>query len=296
MPELREWLLLVLVAGAALLAIAWPLLGPRPAETVEDPELEARLVRYRVALESLRDVEADHRAGLLDEASYAAQRSEAEARAAATLGALEGVAAAEAPAPRGGGPRVALAIATVVVGLLLLGFALPHPVGIGEATVTNQALAQAQAREAARRAQIAALLDRLAADPTDTAALSDLADAYLAGASADDRRRGAVALLALIGLEPENASAYQRLITAYINAGDWADARSATDSYAAVVGEDDPDVPFFRGLVALRGDGDQAEAVRQFDRFLELAPDDPRTTMIRSLRAEAAGELESPSP
>ena len=105
-----------------------------------------------------------------------------------------------------------------------------------------------------------------------------------------------MALLALIGLEPDNASAYQRLITAYINAGDWVDARSATDAYADVVGEDDPDVPFFRGLVALRGDGDAAEAVRLFDRFLELAPDDPRTTMIRSLRAEAAGELPSPSP
>ena len=296
MPDLREWLLLVMVAGAALLAIAWPLLGPRAREDAQDPEHEARLVRHRVALESLRDVEADHRAGLLDEASYEAQREEAEARAAATLTALDAAQPSEAPVPSGGGARVALAIATVLVGLLLLGFALPHPVGIGEATATNQALAQAQAQEAARQAQVALYLDRLGADPTDTAALSGLADAYLAGPTGDDRRRGAVALLALIGLEPDNVSAYQRLITTYINAGDWVDARSATNSYAGVVGEDDPDVPFFRGLIALRGDGDTEAAVQLFDRFLALAPDDPRATMIRSLRAEAAGALPSPSP
>jgi cytochrome c-type biogenesis protein CcmH len=295
MPDLREWLLLFVVAGATLLAIAWPLLGPRSAEEAQDPEREARLVRHRVALESLRDVEADRRAGLLDEASYDMQRAEAEARAAATLAALDAAPPTQVAASSGG-PQVALAIASVLVGLLLLGFALPQPVGVGEATATNQALAQAQAQEAARQAQVAVYLDRLGADPTDTEALSGLADAYLAGPTADDRRRGAVALLALIGLEPDNVSAYQRLITAYINAGDWADAGSATDSYAGVVGADDPDVPFFRGLIALRGDGDTAAAVQLFDRFLELAPDDPRATMIRSLRAEAAGALPSTSP
>ena len=30
------------------------------------------------------------------------------------------------------------------------------------------------------------------------------------------------------------------------------------------------------------------EAVRQFDRFLELAPDDPRAEMIRGLRDDLA--------
>ena len=37
--------------------------------------------------------------------------------------------------------------------------------------------------------------------------------------------------------------------------------------------------------------GDNATAIRQFDRFLELAPDDGRATIVSSLRAEAAGEL-----
>jgi len=283
------------VAGGALLAIAWPLLGaPRdPAHdaTGPDPEQESREVRLRVAVETLRDVEADHRAGLLDEESYARQRAEAEERAAASLHARDASGAPSAAAQVRTGTRAALVVAGVLVVALLAGFALPRPVGIGEATSTNQALADAMAREEARQAQISALLDRLGADPRDAGVLSDLADAYLAGGSADDRRLAAVALLALLSLEPENASAYRRLVTAYINAGDWADAAAATDAYAGVAGEDEPDIPFFRGLIALRGDGDAQAAIGYFDRFLELAPDDPRAAMVASLRAEAAGRL-----
>jgi regulator of sirC expression with transglutaminase-like and TPR domain len=58
---------------------------------------------------------------------------------------------------------------------------------------------------------------------------------------------------------------------------------------AEVVGEDDREIPFFRGLIA-RGLGETEEAVRQFDRFLAIAPDDPRATMVRGLRDELAGD------
>jgi hypothetical protein len=46
---------------------------------------------------------------------------------------------------------------------------------------------------------------------------------------------------------------------------------------------------FFDGLIALRGEDDPARAEVAFDRFLELAPDDPRAGMIEGLREEAAG-------
>ncbi len=292
MPDLRELLLLLSVGGATALAVGWPLLGARrPATAPGDPEREALEIRHRIALETLRDVEADHRAGLLDGADYDAQRSEAEGRAATSLAALERAAGPAAPAASGGGRRAAAVVGVVLTVLLLAGFAAPKPIGVGEATATNQALAQAIAQEDARQARIGTLLDQLAADPANTQALSDLADAYLAGNGSNDLRNAGLALLALIAQEPDNASAYRRLITAYINAGDWTDAASATDAYAGVVGSDDPDIPFFRGVEALRGSGDTAEAIRQFDRFLAIAPDDPRTTMIESLRAEAAGEL-----
>lgn len=294
---MAELTLLLLVAVATGLAVAWPLLDgkaaasstPAPADADGDADADARAVRHRLALEALRDLEADRRAGSLDEASYDAQRAEAEARAAATL-----PTAAVASDPRpvatiGGSRRLALAIAAGLLGLLLIGFALPAPFGTAERTVTDQPLAEAIAAEEARQADIARLQARIAADPTDAEAFSDLADAYLAGPTFEDQRRGATALLVLINLEPENASAYRRLITAYITAGDWTDARSALDAYAGFAPDDDPDIPFFRGLIALRGDGEKAEAVRWFDRFLQLAPHDPRASMVLSLRESATG-------
>jgi cytochrome c-type biogenesis protein CcmH/NrfG len=275
-------------------AIGWPLLTRVPAGPPDEaPQDDADAVRHRLALEALRDVEADHRAGSLDAASYAAQRADAEAHAAATLRDLEASDRPPVQPPRAAQrPRLLAAIGGVLAAGVLLGFALPPPIGLGERTAINQPLADAIAREEARQAEIQAQLERIAADPRDTEALSALADAYLAGGTAEDRQRGAVALLALIGLEPENVSAYRRLITAYISAGDWTDARAALDAYASFAAPDEADIPFFAGLLALRANQDAAEAVRQFDRFLELAPDDPRAAMIRSLRAEAAGQLE----
>lgn len=292
---MAELLLVLLVTAAAGLAIAWPVLDRRAvaAAASSGDDRETLAARHRLALEAMRDVEADRRAGSLDAAAYAAQREEAEQHAARTLAALEAIAPAhDAPPPPAGGRRMAALLAAGLVGLMLLGFALPAPLGVAERTITDRALADAQAREDARQARIQALLDRLAAEPRDTVTLSKLADAYLAGDTLDDLQRGAVALLALIGLEPEDASAYRRLITAYISAGDWADARSALDSYAGIVGSDDPDLAFFRGLVALRADDDPAEAVRQFDRFLELSPHDARAGMVLSLREQAAAQLD----
>jgi tetratricopeptide (TPR) repeat protein len=291
---MAELMLLLFVAAGTGLAIAWPLLDrsgdSAPAAPTSDPDDDARAVRHRLALEALRDLEADHRAGSLDEGTYRAQRDEVEARATATLPG-EPVAAEpvpRSPAPGHGARGLALALGSGILALLLIGFALPAPIGTAERTVTDAPLAEAIAAEEARQADIARLQARIAADPTDAEAFSDLADAYLAGPAFEDQRRGATALLVLINLEPENASAYRRLITAYINAGDWTDARSALDAYAGFAPDDEPDIPFFRGLIALRGDGDEAEAVRQFDRFLQLAPHDPRAAMVLSLREGAA--------
>lgn len=295
MPDPGQWALLLILAGATAVAIGWPLrratsLLPREVD-IEGPEL-----RHRVALETLHDVEADRRAGSLDDASYARQRGEAEDRAASTLAQLEAArGSSPEPLPVANGRRAAAWVAAVLGVALIVGFALPAPIGLAERTVVDQALADAQAQEAARLAAVQRLLGELAADPRNATVLSDLADAYLAGSSGEELRRAAVALQVLISLEPQNRSAYRRLVTAYLTAGDWADARAATDSYAGIAA-DEPDIPFFRGLIALRADNDTAEAIRQFDRFLQLAPDDPRAAMVRSLRADAAGELSGASP
>jgi cytochrome c-type biogenesis protein CcmH len=302
MADPAQWALLAAIGLVTAVAIGWPLLRPRSSATVRfdtGTEAEARALRHRVALEGLLDVEADRRAGSLDDASYQRERAEAEERAAQTLSeATESVAAPAPPVAAAGHRRRAAAwLAAGLAAALLVGFALPAPAGLAERTVVNQPLADALAREAARQAQIQRLLTALAADPQDPQVLSDLADAYLAGSSANDLKRAAVALQLLLAVDPRNGSAYRRLITAYISAADWSDAQSATDSYASIVGADDPDIPFFMGLLAFR-QGDDAAAVRHFDRFLQLAPDDGRVPMVTSLRAEAAGQLpgESAAP
>ena len=296
MPDLGQWLLLTVIVGALGAVVSWPLRrGVAPASATADRE--GAELRHRVALEALHDVEADHRAGSLDEAGYRRQRDEAESQAAATLADLERSEPNPAPisSPKPGARRVAGWLGTSLVVALVIGFALPEPLGLGQRTVVNQPLADALAQEAARQAEIQRLLTELSADQRDTAVLSDLADAYLAGDSLDDLQRAAVALQVLISLDPQDRSAYRRLVTAYIAASDWTDASAATTSYAQVA-PDEADIPFFRGLVALRGAKDAAEALRQFDLFLALAPNDARAPMIRSLRAEVAGQLSAVSP
>jgi cytochrome c-type biogenesis protein CcmI len=289
MPDALQWLLLALVAVATAAAIGGPLLHSSRSVTFDtEADAESRALRHRVALEGLLDVEADRRAGSLDDAAYERERTEAEERAAQTL--TEPAAAATAPAPTGSGRRTATWLAAALAAALLVGFALPGPNGLGERTVVNQALADAQATEAHRQAEIQRLLTALAAHPEDPGVLSDLADAYLNGSSSEDLRRAAVALQVLLAVDPQNRSAYRRLVTAYISAADWKDAQAATDSYGALAGNDEPDIPFFRGLIAFR-QGQNEAAVHNFDRFLQLAPNDGRVPMVSSLRAEAAGEL-----
>ena len=187
--------------------------------------------------------------------------------------------------------RMAVAVAIGLVVLLGIGFFLPEPYGLAADTVVNQPLAEAEAAEARRQAEIERLLDDVAADASDTEALSDLADAYLAGASAEDLQRAAIVLLALIGQAPDDPEPYGRLITAYIRAGAWTDAAAATEALAELA-PDSADVPFFRGLIAWQGEGDADTALAAFDEFLAMAPNDPRVPMIRALRAEAAAASE----
>ena len=280
-----ELLLLVLVTGAVALAVAWPLLDARePAVDPEpNPELEAARVRHRLALEALRDIEADRRAGSLDDEAYRAQRDEAEAHAARTLRALEAVAPDDetdahvqdeaAPLP-GRRWRLPALVGAVLALLLLAAFAAPPPFGIAERD--------------ARIERIRQLTDTIAANPRDVDALAELADQYLAGGTADDVAAALASLILMRDAAPGSRDANQRLVTLLVRTGLWDDAEAATDRYADVVGDEDPDIPFFRGLIA-RGRGDTEEAVRQFDRFLDLAPNDPRAEMIQGLRDDLAG-------
>jgi tetratricopeptide (TPR) repeat protein len=287
MPELVALLVGLSLAAGWILVPLWAAEPDAPPDSVD--EREAALVRHRIALEALRDVEADRRAGSLDDAAYADELAEAEARAAATRAALD---APPDPGPAhapSAGRRLAVGVAAVIAGVLLAGSLLPAT-GIANQTVVNQALADAQATETARQERIGVLLERLSADPRNADALSDLADAYLAGSSTDDLVRAAVALQVVIELDPDRADAYERIVAAYLRAGDAANARSALDAYAERPTADPVELAFLDGLIALRLEDDLDAARAAFDHFLELAPDDPRAGMVRGLRDEAGGE------
>ncbi len=157
--------------------------------------------------------------------------------------------------------------------LLLAAFAAPPPFGIAERD--------------ARIERIRQLTDTIATNPRDVDALGELSDLYLAGGTPDDVGKALASLILMRDAAPQSRDANQRLVTLLVRTGLWDDADAATDRYADVVGEDDPDIPFFRGLIA-RGQGDNEEAVSQFDRFLELAPNDPRAEMISGLRDDLA--------
>lgn len=271
MPDLAQLALLLAVGALAAVVTAIPFLRHEPAPATDaDDDRETLELRHRIAIESLRDVEADRRSGSLDEATYAAQRTEVEQRAAATLAALDSAppsAPLSLPARRGW--RLAAVAGGVLAGLLVIGFFVPPPVGLANRVVDT------------RQQAIQAALDRLQANPRDAQAFSELADAFLAGDTYADMQRGAAALLALITLEPNNVDAHDKLISTYIRVSDWKDAAGTTDALEKLT-PDSPDVPFFRGLIA-RGRGDSADAKRQFEAFLRLAPGDPRAPMVRTL-------------
>jgi hypothetical protein len=289
---MAEPLILLLALAAAGAAVLLPLRassGDADGDAQVDDGLESAALRHRIALEALRDVEADRRSGSLDEDAYGAQLAEAEARAAATRAALEQH-HPTAPERTTGRGRLAAVAASAVIGAVLLAGSLIPATGLANETVMNEPLAAARDAEAARQARIRDLLDALAADSRDPETLSALADAYLAGTSEDDLFNAAIALQALIALEPDRADAYERIMAAYLRAGDLGEARAAWTSYAERPTADPVELAFFDGLIALRGEGDAARAVDAFDRFLQLAPEDPRATMIRGLRDEAAAD------
>ena len=299
MPDLGFVVILVLVLATAAAFVAWPLLvKPGIAGSAVNDELATLVLRHRLAIEAMRDVEADHRAGSLDEAGYVRLRAEAEERAATTLAELErarGHAEQTPPSAREHRPArqtrsLAGAIAGALAALLVAGLLLPAPISLANSTVVDEQLAAAQKAEQQRQAEISRLRDQLVAHPNDPATLVRLGKLYLDGGTANDERTAAQLLIFAIGLDPRNLDAYRLLVTAYVSSGDYTDASAATESLARIA-PGSPDVPFFRGLIALQGEAKGAEAVRWFDAFLAAAPDDPRVPMVRTLRAQASGEV-----
>lgn len=273
MPDPAELLVVAGTAAVVAAVVMRPFRRARAAPAPVAADVDALELRHRVALDTLRDVEADRRAGSLDDASYAAARSEAEAVAATTLHELDAARRDATPMPAGGSARRPLSVlGALLFAALLVGLVLPAPLGIANRTLDP------------RRDRIEDALTRFEANDRDPQAISDLADAYLAGDTLADLQRAQAALVLLINLQPANASAYARLATAQLRTGDLDGADETLDRMATVAA-DSPDLPFLRGLVA-RERGDDELARQQLEAFLAAAPEDPRAPMVRALLQE----------
>ena len=282
-----EPLLFAAVAILAAVFVAMPILLEDPehrAPRLPEEDRDALALRHRIAIEGLRDVEADHRSGSLDETAYHAERALAQERAVATRAALD---ATPAPpeAQRGRDARLLVGGVGIVLGVLLAGgVLLGLPANLANATVTNQALADRIAQEDARQSRITELLGQLRVDPEDVDTLTELADLYLASGTQADRNAAQPLLLLLAALEPDDTDAFEKLARAYLQSGQPDDAAAVVDRIEAI----DPasvEIPFFRGLIA-RQRGDDAAARAAFEAFLQAAPDDARGSMVRGLIAE----------
>ena len=122
--------------------------------------------------------------------------------------------------------------------------------------------------------------------------LSDLADEYLAGSTARrPRPRGRQRSSCSSTLEPERADAYERIMAPTCAPATASTRGAAHDSYAGVATRGPGRGRVLRRAHRAAGRERPRAATAAFDRFLELAPDDPRADMVRGLRDEAAGEL-----
>ena len=278
-------------AGAMLVAFAaaLPLRSAPRGRPGRRRRARRRLLRHRVALETLRDVEADRRAGSLDDATYAEQLAAAEARAAITRAALDdpqrrpACRRRAAPARRRGRSS-ARAAAAVIGALLVVGSALPAT-GIANGVVAELRPPVAEAAESARRDRIDELLGRppptLATRPRCRRWQTNTSGRVERGGPRRSGRRAA-------GIDRDRARPRRRVRADHRCVSPRRrpkNARSVPTSYEALEAADPVEVAFFDGLIALREGESAAAAAPSIASSSSF--DDPRASMVRGLRDEA---------
>jgi tetratricopeptide (TPR) repeat protein len=235
-------------------------------------------------LRSLDDLDAEHAAGELDDASYARLRSDYVARAAEVERRLRGERTAPAddrPGPSllrraawvGGTAAVAILAAVALAGAL--GDRRPGQglTGNSDVRIGGPATEATDARDPyTRRVDRARAL--LASDPAE--ALRE----YAAAAAIDPTAP-----------EPPAYTGWVYALTAQRVEGAERDdlVAAATEHLdrALSLDPDYPDAHAFRGLVALNLLDDPAAAVAPLQRYLQLAPDGPLSGLVRAALARA---------
>lgn len=313
---------IVLLALPAAALVLWPLLrGAGAGRELPDPPLgssgatdrrlelgEERTAIYR----ALRELDFDHEAGHLSEDDYRGLREAYEARAAAVLRALDalgglapssaaGSRADAAPPARRGWTRSPVALGAGA--LLLLAFGVLLGVSVGRYTEPDPMTPAAGARIAAppppgsmppteiRPGSSAGASggEASAAGPARPLApeiLAGMLEAARQSLFAGQYAEAIAAYQAVLKRDPRNVNAMSHL--GYIVAlGGHADAALETLDKALAIDPNYPPAHFFRGQVLAEAKGDQAGAIRAWERFLALVPSGPEHDQVTTLLAQA---------
>jgi len=237
---------------------------------------------------SLDDLEAEHEAGNIDDATYERLHSDYTARAAATLRADADELAAPAPvAPPISARRrvltvagiIAFGVAAAVVLTTALGGRMPGQTGSGNTATVSQADRQETLEQAIRET------------PDDPQAHLALARFLLAR---EQYPEAFAEFSSVTAIDPTiaEAQAYSGWLLYLAGRVDVAiprlDAAIAAD-------ETYPDAHFFKGVALFRGKSDATGAIPRFQRYITLVPDSPLSDQVRGLLAEAVAASESPS-
>lgn len=233
---------------------------------------------------SLDDLEAEHAAGNIDDATYERLHSDYTARAAAVLRADDEHPGRAGPVASGAAPktstgrRVATVLGVVgfaVVVALVLASALGGRAPGGSVTGNNAGVS-----DRARQRTLERAVQTRPQDPQTHLALARflLARRHDAGAF--------VQYSLAASLDPANAEAQAYSGWLLYLSGAVDDALTRLDA-ALAAQETYPDAHFFTGMALLRGKSDPAGAIPQFQRYLTLVPDGPQSDQVRSLLADA---------
>jgi cytochrome c-type biogenesis protein CcmH len=269
------------------------------AQQEKEQELEF-LVR------SLSDLETEHAAGDLDDATYARLRREYVEREAEVRRALDGdsesavvTPAADTPTPRPStswrrrlllmGGIGAFAAAAAIVLTLAVSERLPGQTASGnsaEVTLDD------------RQERLEAAVDERPDDPLAHLALarfrlniqdfSGALEEYDAAATLDPTNPEPATYAGWVLYLASNSTADPA------QAGELVDAAMTRLDAAIEIDAEYPDALVFRGIVRFRGLGDPAGAVPDLQRFLAAAPEHPFAPQVRALLEEAVTQPEQP--
>jgi cytochrome c-type biogenesis protein CcmH/NrfG len=186
-----------------------------------------------------------------------------------------------------------------IVAIAIAGFNLNG--GTGVPPVNGTPAPEAAASPAIDQAQVADLMQKIAANPQDVASLKSLADLYY---QANDFTTAGTFLEKILAIDPKNVTALLALGAVQFNVGDAADAEKQWRSVLAI-DDQNVDAHYYLGFMYFyEQPPDVANVKLEWGKVMEIAPNSDMATTVSahlaSLEASpapgASGSATSPAP